>query len=706
MALAGTAAYFCAQFLRLDYPYWSVLTVILLVMAQYVGAIQEKAFFRMVGTAIGGVLGYLATGAWQQSPVLYLATSFVIVAFCVAMFSQSRAPYAFFLTGLTYIVIASSGQARPDMSWSFALARTEEVLLGVIASVVVQSLVFPRYANRDFVTQLRLCFKELADATRQTGAVFRGTQTGLAEALHDFPTRATQLRTLLRFGARESRFFRRDIASYAEIVSRIVRAANLLRSLAPMPAAPEPYRDRMASLIGDLADHLGDGWTLLQTGCLPDEAWTRRAHELDQSIDGTVASLRGDPAAQSISPQDIGNLAIHLLTLRELQETLLEIAQLTTTPPTKQDRPTDLALAPAWPDGTSIRHGLRAALATVIALVLVNWLSPPGGNLMVLGAFVFTAMNALSPEGSGDRGAFSYVIIFTPVLAGSSLLLLAGTPLLASYAVLNTLLAVWLFLLGYWMHDRGGVTVPVQVSFLLLISILSLNAQDPVPFQKIAGTFFGLVTGLVLAAIVQRLLWPVLPQGQLRRGVVSALRTVASCLHEGFDHLPLWQRARLGLLPSQARGCLRSMRGPTLPPEQAAHLGRFVLTLQQLNGEISLCTARLRPTLPDDLRASIEAPLTAVQSMLADGLENLASSFETMSVPADQSECLDAVLARWDATIVQLRTDLIARGQDPAEVVAPLGQAARYRATLLLLRRALDEARQLKLADYLGDVAL
>ena len=706
MALAGTAAFFCAQFLRLDYPYWSVLTVILLLMAQYVGAIQEKAFFRMVGTVIGGVLAYLTTGAWQQSPALYLATSFVIIAFCVAMFSQSRAPYAFFLTGLTYIVIASSGQARPDMSWSFALARTEEVLLGVMASVVVQSLVFPRYANRDFVAQLRLCFGELADATRQTAAVFRGTETGLTAALHDFPTRASQLRTLLRFGARESRFFRRDIASYAEIVSRVVRAANLLRSLASVPAAPEPYRDRIAGLIDDLANHLGDGWAILQNDQTPGEIWLQRANELDQAIDQIVASLRGDAAAESIPPQQTGNLSIHLLTLRELQETLLEIARLTTASPDKDDRPTNLALAPAWPDGVWIRHGLRAALATVIALVLVNWLSPPGGNLMVLGTFVFTAMNALSPEGSGDRGAFRYVVIFTLVIAGAALALMAGTPLLASYAVLNIMMATWLFLLGYWMHDRGGVTVPVQVSFLLLISILSLNAQVPVPFQKIAGTFFGLVNGLLLAAVVQRLLWPVLPQRQLQQGLVFVLRTVASCLHEGFDRLPLWQRARLGLMPSQARGYIRAMQGPTLPPAQAGRLGQFVVTLQQLTGEIALCTARLRPTLPDDLHASVEAPLAEVQSTIAEGLENLAASFETISVPADQAPRIDAVLTRWDTAIVQLRTDLIARGENPAQVVPSLGQAARYRAALILLRRAIVEARGLTLSDYFRDVAL
>ena len=706
MALAGTVAFLCAQFLRLDYPYWSVLTVILLVMAQYVGAIQEKAFFRMVGTVVGGVLAYLTTGAWQQSPVLYLTTSFVIVAFCVAMFSQSRAPYAFFLTGLTYVVIASSGQAHPDMSWSYALARTEEVLLGVIASVVVQSLVFPRYANRDFVTQLRLCFGELADATRQTAAVFRGTETGLAEALHDFPTRATQLRTLLRFGARESRFFRRDIASFAGIVSQVVRAANLLRSLGPVPAAPEPYRDRLGGLVEDLANHLGHGWVVLQEGRSPDADWIRRAHDLDQTINDAVASLRGDPAAESIPPQETGNLSIHLLTLRELQETLLEIARLSTAPPALNDRPTNLALAPAWPDGMWIRHGLRAALATVIALVLVNWLSPPGGNLMVLGAFIFTAMNALSPEGSGDRGAFRYVVIFTLVLAGAAAGLMAGTPLLASYAVLNIMMATWLFLLGYWMHDRGGVTVPVQVSFLLLVSILSLNAQVPVPFQKIAGTFFGLLNGLLLAAVVQRLLWPVLPQRQLQQSVVSTLRTVASCLHEGFDRLPLWQRTRLGLMPSQARAYIRAMQGQTLPPEQSGQLRAFVLTLQSLIGEIALCTGRLRPTLPEDLRPTFEPRLAEVQSTIGDGLENLASSFEKMQPPADLGPHIDATLARWDDSIVQLRAALIARGNEPSAVIPALGQTARYRAALQQLRRAGEQARRLSLDDYLGDIAL
>ncbi|MEX1110674.1 MAG: hypothetical protein WEB31_02620, partial [Chthoniobacterales bacterium] len=370
------------------------------------------------------------------------------------------------------------------------------------------------------------------------------------------------------------------------------------------------------------------------------------------------------------------------------------------------DKPTILALAPTWPDGVWIRHGLRSALATIVALVLENWLSPPGGTLMVLGAFIFTAMNALSPQGSGDRGAFRNLIIFPMIIGAAVLALLAGTPLLASYAVLNIMLATWLFLLGYWMHDRGGVTVPVQISFLLLISTLGLNAQEPVSFQKITGTFFGLVNGLIIAAVVQRLLWPMLPQRQLQHGVVFYLRTMASCLPAGFEHLPLWQRTRLGLLPSQSRGYIRHMSGPTLPPEQSALLDAYGNTLQQLAGEIALVSGRLRPLVPEDLQPSIDAPLAAVKSTLADGLETLASAFENMETPADLSPRIDATIALWDTAIVQVRAALIARNTSPAVVVPILGQAARYRAALGLLRRAVNEARQLTLARYLGDIAL
>lgn len=707
MAVAGTGAFFFSQLLRLQYPSWSVLTVILLVMAQYVGAIQEKAFFRMLGTIIGGILGYLATGAWQQSPILYLTTTLVVVAFNVAMFSQSRAPYAFFLTGLTFVVIASNGQAHPDMSWAYALARTEEVLIGVIASVVSQSLIFPRYANRDFLKQLYLSFAEMAEATPRVAAIFQGgPSANLLESLHDFPSRASAMRTLLRFGGRESRFFRRDLSSFAEIVTNLVRSANLLRSLAPIPAAPEPYRTKIGAAVTAWGQHLGSGWEILSKKGLIDSAWLARASELEQAIDGKLLELRKNEEVSRLDQEKTGDLSIYLLTLRELQTTLGEINRLLGLPEALRDQATNLALAPVWPDASWVKHGLRAALATVIALVLLNWLNPPGGTLMVLGAFVFTTMNALSPEGSGDRGAFTYVVVFAAVLALASLALVAGTPLLASYAVLNTLLFTWLFLLGYWMHDRGGVTVPVQFSFLLLVSILSLNPQEPVAFESIVGIFFGLLNGLIIAAVVQRLIWPILPQRQFQKSLCANLRLVANSLDQGFDHLPLWQRTRLGLLPSQARNYIRKMTGPTMTAEQSGKLVGFVTTLQQLIGEIALCSGRLTPVINEELQPLLNKPLATVKNALAEGLNNLATAFARAEKPQATTASLEDVTNQWSEAIVCARQEMLRRDSPPENVIPVLGHAARYLAALKLLQQAEKQARHLELGDYLQDVAL
>ncbi len=706
MALAGMAAFFFAQVLRLQYPSWSVFTVIVLLLARYVGAVEEKAFLRLIGTILGGVLGYLATGAWQQSPLLYLTTTFVVVTVSVAFFGQSRAPYAFFLTGLTFIVIASNSMGHPEMSWAYALARIEEVLLGIVVSMVVQTTVFPSYANRDFRRVLGTALDELSAATPRAAARFGGEHSGLAAALRDFPRLASQMRTLLRFGARESASFRHQIGRHGRTVDLFARAASILRSVEPLRPAPEPYRSRLGADVDRVGALLSAGWEeLRQAGKLGGESKA----ELDRvarRIGDAVVELRTDPRVRQLGAAEMVDVSGLLLALQELRQTLLDLDALWQADDFKAPREEQLALAPPRPDGFWLRHGIRAGLATVTALVIENWLSPPGGAFMVLCAFNFAALNALSPEGSGDRGTFDYIVLFTIVMAAGTVALIAGTPLLASYAVFNIFIATWLFLFGYWAHDRNGITVPLQVSFLVLVSIIGLNAQEPVPFQKITGTFFGLVNGFLIASVYQRLLWPVLPQRQLQRSVASYLRTVADCLPGGFAQLPVWQRTKLALTPSQGRIYLKAMAGPSCPAEERRRLEEYLLTLQQLVGEVSLSAGRLLPACPPALDEEISPPVEALRSMMKSGLHELADAFAAARPPDDHTEEIASALASWDQTIVLIRQRLREQETDPATGIRIMGTASRYRTALVLLSRAFEEARQLHLSDYLGDVAL
>lgn len=706
MAVAGITAYYCALALRLPYPSWSIFTVIMLLLAQYVGAIHEKSVFRMVGTIVGGLLAYLATGAWQQSPVLYLTGTFVLVTFSVAMFGQSRAPYAFFLTGLTYVVICANSQTTPEDSWAYALARIEEVLLGVVISMVVQSTIFPRFANRDFQAQLHATLDELAGATPRASRRFFARHSGLSAALKDFPTKASSMRNLLRFGARESRDFRRQIASHAETVTLIARAASLLRSLEQVEPAPEPYREALRELVTETGACLAAGWLTLQGPDGLDATWVARAGDLEKTIEARLLELRRDHEAAGLDGSQVGLVSEHLMVWRELRQLIGRINEVRQRPPDTTRGLDAVAMAPAWPDAFWLRLGVRSGLAVVVAFVLENWLSPPGGPLMILGTLMFTAMNALSPEGSGDRGAFGYVIGFTLILAVGTLLLLVGTPLLASYAVLNILLGTWLFLLGYWIHNRGGITVPMQVSVLVLVSVVGLNAQEPVSFQKIMGLTLGLINGLLIASVAQRLLWPVLPQKQLRVGVADYLRTAMACLPSGIDGLPLWQRTKLALFPSQARKLIGAMRSPACPPDELARLDDYMLGLQRLTGAVLLCAGRLRPALAAVGHRAPDPPLEEVKAALHAGIEELAAAFAAARPPRELPPGLDQLIPRWDDYVAALRRRLVEAETPSADVIPLLALCARYRCALQQLQQARAAAAQLSLADYLGDVAL
>jgi hypothetical protein len=706
MAIGIVAALFLALVLRLEYPSWAVFTVLMLLLAQYVGAVQQKAVLRLAGTIAGGVLGYVATGALQQSPFLYLPLTFVVVAFSVAMFGQSRAPYAFFLVGLTYVVVVSNSQVDPSQAWVYAMLRIEEVGLGVVVSLVVQSTVFPTYANEVFKRVFGSALAELAQATPAGVGHFASPHTGLRESLRDFPAKASEMRTLLKFGGMESGDFRREIGKHAHRINHVSRAAGLLRSLSRLDPAAEPYRGELWEPVREAGELLSGGWGMLERGEDFSAGWKTRMEALLEEIDRRVVALRADGAAAALEPRDWVSVSAHLLTLRELHGTLLALDVLQRVPAEKAGRAESLELAPPWPGPEWIGRGIRSGVAVVVALVLENWLRMPGGSLILLCAYTFTVLNAQSPDETGDRSAMRYTVLFTVVIGGACLALLAGTPMLASYAVLNIFMAVWAFLFGYWLRQSGGITVPLTASFMLLVTIVGLNAQKPVAFPAIVGVFTGMIGGFVISALAQRLFWPVLPQKNLQTGMVDYLRTLAGAIAAGLDGLPLSKRTAHALFPSKAMKFVGVMEGPCCPPDEAARLREVVFTIRDLGGELALCAGRLHALLPREACKSGAATLEDSKAVLRDGLEELAEAFREARPPREMGPRIDRAIEVCDGWFGDLREYVVGRNVPPEVSLLILGLGARFRISLVLLRQAFDQARGLRLREYLGDVSL
>src|SRR5882757_8083660 len=127
MGLAGLLALFCTQVLRLPDDNWAILTVVVLMSAQFVGSITVKAIMRVIGTIAGALVGIWLVGDYTSTPAIFLPVLFLVVALASYQFGQLGArqvPYAYFLLGLTTLTVATDGVTDPAQAWQIGLARS------------------------------------------------------------------------------------------------------------------------------------------------------------------------------------------------------------------------------------------------------------------------------------------------------------------------------------------------------------------------------------------------------------------------------------------------------------------------------------------------------------------------------------------------------------------------------------------------------
>ena len=197
-----------------------------------------------------------------------------------------------FRSGMTFVVIASNSQTDPAMSYHYALLRVEEVGLGVVVSMVVQCVVFPRYAVTAFQKLVRASLAEIADMLPLVAGRFAGTNADFGHVMRDFPAKSTQMRMMLRFGAMESRWFRRDIVQNTKKVGHLNIAAALARSSGWSDPAPEPHRTALSGLVTDIAGMVREGFLALENDHPLSEKWKTGLAELWSRLDSKITELR------------------------------------------------------------------------------------------------------------------------------------------------------------------------------------------------------------------------------------------------------------------------------------------------------------------------------------------------------------------------------------------------------------------------------
>ncbi len=142
---AAVLALFISFSADLPRPYWSTLTVYITVQPLS-GALRSKAVFRVIGTVLGAAAAVVFIPNLVDSPELLSLALAAWVGVCLYISLLDRTPrsYVFLLAGYTAAFIGFPTVDAPQTIFDTAVARAEEVTIGILCATLFHSVLFPR----------------------------------------------------------------------------------------------------------------------------------------------------------------------------------------------------------------------------------------------------------------------------------------------------------------------------------------------------------------------------------------------------------------------------------------------------------------------------------------------------------------------------------------------------------------------------------
>ena len=625
LSLASLLSLYVALVLRLEYPNWAVLTTLVMMNSHFVGSTALKALLRCVGTICGALLGIWLVGTYASSPVLFLLLIFIILGIAVYKFGQypgSQAPYAYYLVGLTTLSVATYGIQDPSDVWRIGLNRALEILVGSFSSLAVTCIIWPRHAREEFFELSCKALETAAEVVSLETASYiqhRDRSGQLEELQNRFEQQVSTLRNLLQAGARESTRFYGRLGNYNAFV---VSLTNLFQAALHLETKREEESQYIAGIQNELrgvSTAIAEEFQILMRPYSPGARVPEP--KLGEAFDTLLEKLSALRAAGLFGEATIEtniDFFSHIGSLRTIRHELLEMRQIQQGLP--RLRSAQPERQPAWDllptiDWLWMKTAFKAALAAALSLLLIRWIHPPGPAALPLAALLFSALQRtfIRAGGTGDLRAFQRLFFACLILSVYAALLILITPFLADYLVMNFFLFIGLFIFGFMTARTPGFSFWALVTILSTSTLVGLNAQVPVASSTIIDSVLGLITGLAIATVIGRVIWPLLPQRLLRDDLVEFLDQLKAFSNR---ELPIKRiLTRLALLPIEALQALQSAKRIPLPGFTGEQQRQFELLIRALSSFAAHRTAlaRRRIELPAKLDALVHSELERLE---------------------------------------------------------------------------------------------
>ncbi len=591
-AAAMLALYIALSF-GLPRPYWAMATVYF-VSNPLTGATRSKAAYRVAGTILGAAAAVITVPQLVNMPIVLMGAIGLWIVLLVYLSQLQRSPrsYVFLLAAYTLPIVALPAVMQPGDIFDIAVARIEEIVIGIVCAALVGAIIFPAKVAPALRARARAW---LDDATTWAGDIAAGNPRADASRhrLAADMLALDQMIVQLSFDAESRQTLDRARALRA-------RMSRLMPVLSGLESVLHALRDSAAS-------------TLPRAAIEETAAYLRTRHEALMRSCTTLQQAIGDRAAGPPPP------AFAASEPAESDES---------------DESSDLSDSPALHhDHVMLLFGAASAGLAVFCAgmlwIFSGW-EDGGGPVAVasIACCFFATIDEPRPV------ARSFIRWSAICLAISSFYLFLVVPLAQTFETLTGLLAVPYLAIGMLITRPG---------FNLVAMLLSVNTASFANVQSVYdANFIGLFnTNLANAsAMLFAPLWAMLarPFG----AHVAAHRLI----HASWQDLA--RAATRRAADTHARfgsrlGARMFDRLGQLMPRLGASRGRIASDgFTEL--QIGYCTLALQRALPA-LPATARKPVRRVLSIVARHFRARARAGHVVAVPALLHTWIDASIA-------------------------------------------------------------
>ncbi|CAX26092.1 putative efflux transporter permease, aromatic acid exporter family [Methylorubrum extorquens DM4] len=493
---AAILALFLAFWIDLPNPYWALGTVYITSQV-LAGATRSKALYRVLGTLLGAAVSVALVPNLVNAPELLTLAVALWVATCLYFSLLDRTPrsYLMMLGGYTAALIGFPAVGDPGTMFDAAVARAEEITLGILCASLVNTVVLPQSVAPVITARLDLWLRDarawvinVLGRTR-TAKDTQATRLKLASDAVAFDALATPLRydmTGAERSAEAMATLRQHMLMFLPIASAVSDRIETLERAGPLPQS-------LRSLLDNMTAWLASGST--------DQA---QADRLKATADALEPALGERPSWDALV------LASLLARLRDFidlrQDARILQRHIADGTPVTEDMTFRYTAA-----ARTIRHrdhgmALLSAVGVFLTILVTCaiWIATgwPHGSAAPMMAAVGCSFFAAQDDPAPFIVSFANSAILGALGAGAYLF--AILPLATTFEMLALALAPALLVCGVFMAQPK--TAPLVMGAAVNGSaMIALQGSYSADFAAFANSSIAVVVGMWGAAIVTRL---------------------------------------------------------------------------------------------------------------------------------------------------------------------------------------------------------